>query len=1292
LALRLEAERKAKQIEQEEQKRLSAELAEIERKQNELKQSEDAAKKYFKGKQDMWQHRLKLRSANTAKDKEASKQHGKNLETKIKKIQGFLKKTKQFDKHCKNVEALITEMNKLKIAPYIDEIVKDLTNTTLTDKDDIDKLLHLASAINQRFEQKFSKPFREGILDAFRPSVDLTDAAARRKQLVHLMMMVEMQYLGLLKGGSTLVELIKHVVRTESRHRDRLKEKIKAMAASELESSGGGGDDDNNYKMEDTRNKSEISVLICEYDEVMVHTLELVLRFVKHANEECLGCVSEAHRKHYEALGRDMEAEDHAILKDKQQKQLRELITAYFDRVSRKYVELELKLRKQRKTNNVILVQRGNISDARQEITSKLEHVVQELQRNLDEFCQHLSFVCMPELLPMEDEDVMLMMDGKNVTLDDAKNASFFDDEVSRSFYENLPRLKDNIPGSLLQGDVIKHFEKNDLQASGEATTSASADSDGADIDDVDENEMPAYLINNEDILEDASMESFVDFDSGDPSSTGDAHNTGNTPQKDGAAASLASNISTMKQLVNALQCIGSRRDTEILAERFCFLNSKNNRKALALYLSQIKHHQSTRLPFYARFIAILNLCDINIGDRVCLAIEKEFYRLWHAHKKWLLDAKMTNLMYISELTKFCIFPFNALFRILEKLSKKFNNESIELLSFFMYQCGRYLYKNPLTHYRLNKILKYLKRRQIQTNLDPFLTQHIVNALYACKPPELSASIEQYAQKLTPWQQYVEQLLYCILNQDNKQSILRKLRKLPWSEKEDVQFMVERLFDISKINFEQIECIAAIIQGLNCYHAISTLIVDCVCEEVRIGLEEEDFTQEQRRLSYCKFLGDLYTYKAVNSQVIFDTLYLFVTYNIESVSVDTINFRICLCCMLLETCGRYLRKGKLKSRCDRFLLYFQQFIALNLPTPLDIEWWVKDVFQFIAPNMRRLDDLQLISEKIRAIENSSSAHKDALSVIDEDDGDDDEEEEEEDDDDEEDEDEDLDEEEEHEDDDDDDIDEDEEDDTADVDSYHRKKKLSLHDKKFIDEYEAMMEQFRAPTTRKTNINNLKHASLLAQGADEDTSHSQSQAERDITATGTDGDDDDNSDGDANEDGARDRDGDGEDDADSSSNEQEETVQFKLLSKKGVNSTKLKVGVLKIPKLVIESMKQKQRKESKSEDKVKSVTLQHLQHYENEDMSEDEADEQYSDGDENYAEYDMIDGQNNVISVASKSRRRHYPRGKAHSLSAKRKHKQSLKQLQHQKVEDAREKQKLQRDEKRKKQSLHTLDA
>ena len=284
-------------------------------------------------------------------------------------------------------------------------------------------------------------------------------------------------------------------------------------------------------------------------------------------------------------------------------------------------------------------------------------------------------------------------------------------------------------------------------------------------------------------------------------------------------------------------------------------------------------------------------------------------------------------------------------------------------------------------------------------------------------------------------------------------------------------------------------------------------MVDDVCEEIRLGLEEEDFTQDQRRLAYVKFLGELYTYQVIGSQVVFDTLYLFITYGLTDdesefyfqnqgqsgaggdgknsdnnnnnnnnnnnkpnpnwLSRSDIHWKYCfraqLCCELLQTCGVYLRSGKLHSRCDRFLLYFQRFIVLHSPLPLDIQWWVDDVMQYVAPDIEKHTTLESVLKAIADLERkelaSDKVHRDALVAITDEDkeGDDEEDEDLDDIDDDEDED--------DEEEDEEDIDEssarilEDEDDTADADGYTRRERITKHDRQFMDEYDQLISQY-----------------------------------------------------------------------------------------------------------------------------------------------------------------------------------------------------------------------------------------
>ena len=56
------------------------------------------------------------------------------------------------------------------------------------------------------------------------------------------------------------------------------------------------------------------------------------------------------------------------------------------------------------------------------------------------------------------------------------------------------------------------------------------------------------------------------------------------------------------------------------------------------------------------------------------------------------------------------------------------------------------------------------------------------------------------------------------------------------------------------------------------------LCIDNLLEQITLGLEQNDFKLNQRRLAEVKYLGELYNYKMVDSPVIFDALYRIVSF------------------------------------------------------------------------------------------------------------------------------------------------------------------------------------------------------------------------------------------------------------------------------------------------------------------------------------------------------------------------------------------------------------------------------
>ncbi|KAF3530000.1 hypothetical protein DY000_02037493 [Brassica cretica] len=56
------------------------------------------------------------------------------------------------------------------------------------------------------------------------------------------------------------------------------------------------------------------------------------------------------------------------------------------------------------------------------------------------------------------------------------------------------------------------------------------------------------------------------------------------------------------------------------------------------------------------------------------------------------------------------------------------------------------------------------------------------------------------------------------------------------------------------------------------HEGFAVWLLNYVLEEIRVGLELNDYGAQLKRLAYLRFLGELYNYEHVDSSVIFETL------------------------------------------------------------------------------------------------------------------------------------------------------------------------------------------------------------------------------------------------------------------------------------------------------------------------------------------------------------------------------------------------------------------------------------
>ena len=73
---------------------------------------------------------------------------------------------------------------------------------------------------------------------------------------------------------------------------------------------------------------------------------------------------------------------------------------------------------------------------------------------------------------------------------------------------------------------------------------------------------------------------------------------------------------------------------------------------------------------------------------------------------------------------------------------------------------------------------------------------------------------------------------------------------------------------IWKVRFNNIHILAILVGALSKYHSeFSISVVDDILEQIEVGLEQNNFKHNQRRIAQVKYLGELYNYKMVDSQV-----------------------------------------------------------------------------------------------------------------------------------------------------------------------------------------------------------------------------------------------------------------------------------------------------------------------------------------------------------------------------------------------------------------------------------------
>lgn len=601
-----------------------------------------------------------------------------------------------------------------------------------------------------------------------------------------------------------------------------------------------------------------------------------------------------------------------------QQARYRALALEYLEELTQFTVQVHKKLRKTERANHNTITMRGELSEAVQAEYDKQVKFHERLLNGLHSLAELLN----EEVPTMPEEDeVANASDGVGVaqlSLLQAQNEAdgIFGDEDTRAFYEDLRPLREILPGVFFSGQ---------------------------DEENADEDSTP--LLEEEALAHDLEGE---DGGEDDPTSALSLEGGSLSDEEEGAAVSLdtstPAHIKMEAWLKNLPKCV-NRELIDNAAVEFCYFATKGTRKKLIAALYQTPWYELALLPYYSRLVATLRPVFPEIGKGVVDLLKSEFRRIRRKKDQLNMGYKIRNAQFLGELAKFRVCPPIIIFVFAEDCLKDFSHRSIEMLCKFLETCGRFLYRTPETHVRCAALLDRMMRLKEARHLDSQTETLIENAYYCCKPPERAA-----VQKVRPpVHEYIRHLLFKRLGENTLKEIARKLSKLDWPTHGD--YLTKCILNLKNLSYSHIPLLATLVATLSLYYGeLTPRVVDGALHRFYRGLAENRTIEQQMRVMNVRFLGELYIFQVVNSDLIFHLLHTLITYPCDRNE----GFRIRLACTLITTCGEYFSEVRDKQIFTRYLVYFQCYY-FSLPfVPYDIEFLMEDTLTELDRKFRRL--------------------------------------------------------------------------------------------------------------------------------------------------------------------------------------------------------------------------------------------------------------------------------------------------------------------------------------------------
>jgi regulator of nonsense transcripts 2 len=899
------------------------------------------------------------RARNSGEQLEVERQKASRLDSNIKKSSAFVRKLKVLNDACK--DSLIKEINSLNLTKYLSEITAALVELKLKSTD-LNAYLQVCCELHRRYP-------------------DFSALLLEQWQLVL---------------PKTMPEISNH---------SKLRNDLPLFA--ELASCG-------IFAVKESLPVLGNLLKLLLHEKHSLH-LNVILNFCRMCGWDYAGLVSRKTREIAEHFNLSIPRSN--FLPSERQKGLRTLLNEYFRQQVQLLEHQHNSLRNKEQQNKQLLMTKGEIPTKRKEayeearinfnvslsLVSKIKEKILKNKLFLQKFLQSMQNFSdlLDEDLPKFESEASevdeLSVDCMQESKVNLGDFSLWEDDHLRTFYEQLPCLKNQVPANLYKDSIKEKYRKPNKKVN------SAVDKFERNEKKMERENEPTMTMMTDEMLAEKLTKELINGDSDDDATTiekvlenlqldsddekKDDFKRGRSKASKEDASGKLHPETLLSTLVN---CLNRETIDKAALDFSLHLNTKSNRKKLIRTLFTCPRTRLDLLPFYARFTAIVNPIMPLIGADLVYLLKKDFR--FHLRKKdqMNIESKVKNIRFIGELTKFQIFPKDETLQCLKILLLDFAHHHIEMACNLLEVCGRFLYLSSDTHHKCNLLLEQMMRKKSLITMQPKYISIIENAFYASCPTAVVQSASggtngdfqsQPNEQVTPLSQALQFARHLIHNELNKSSIDRVLDLLlmySYTDKQTVDFITRCFTEVWNVKYFNIQVLAHCLAALDLHHPeISVSVIDAVLEDVCLMMEINSIKYSQRRIAVLKYLGELYNYKLVTGVMVIDTLYLLINFEVNSnyesfhevwlnkmtQSTNTIRssspeeressfdaklleygeseqdesdnlFRVRLVCILLDTAGIYITTTSGKKRLQCFLLFFQLYYQRKRSMPM----------------------------------------------------------------------------------------------------------------------------------------------------------------------------------------------------------------------------------------------------------------------------------------------------------------------------------------------------------------------